>query len=297
MLKAAGLTADPVLYSTRGNGIAISFYPTITKYNSVLSSVKIGGKTYLLDAVSKYCPFGMLPPADINGQGRAINSSGGDWVDLMAPGKYSLTKDYVLSIDPEGKFSGYITGTYGEFAGMRYRNSLDAEKSFEDYLIKLQENLKGLSISSHALSGREDNYSPVCDSLIVEISDHSECIGNKILFNPLLFERIEKNHYTLEERKYPVNYNYPYSENYRFVYTIPAGYKVESLPKSRSLKLEDNSVAVLYKVENLDNRIVIDYNMSVSKTVFLPDEYRNLKEIYDLLVKVHAEQIILVKST
>jgi hypothetical protein len=297
MLKAAGLTADPVLYSTRGNGIALSFYPTITKYNSVLSSVKIDGKTYLLDAVNKYCPFGMLPPADINGQGRAINNSGGDWVDLMAPGKYALAKDYVLSIDADGKFSGYITGNYGEYAGMRYRNSMDAEKSFEDYTIKLQENLKGLSINSHAVSGRENNYSPLCDSMIVEITDHSECIGNKILFNPLLFERIEKNSYTLEERKYPVNYNYPYSENYRFVYSIPEGYRVESLPKSRSLKLEDNSVAILYKVENSDGKIVINYQRNISKTVFLPEEYRNLKEIYDLLVKMHAEQVILVKST
>jgi hypothetical protein len=111
-----------------------------------------------------------------------------------------------------------------------------------------------------------------------------------------LFETIEKNRYTLEDRKYPVDYNYPISEVYSFNYTLPAGYKVESLPGSVTLKLPDNSISVSYKIQSSDNKIKIEYRRDVKKILFLPDEYIALKNLYDQLVKKHAEQIILKKS-
>jgi hypothetical protein len=296
MLQTAGLTADPVLFSTRGNGIAISFYPTISKYNSVLTKVDIGGKKYLLDATTKYCPFGVLPPNDINGTGRVINNLNGEWVDLNASDRYTEEKSYVLNINEDGRLTGYIRGLYSGYAGLVYRNSINSEKTEDDYIRKLQENQKGLNILNYQITGKSQNYFPLKDSLVVDISDNSEVIGDKILINPLLFEKIEKNRYTLEERKYPVNYNFPYAEKYSFTYVIPAGYKVESLPKSTTLKLEDNSISVTYKVENIDNKVIVNYQRNIGKTIFLPAEYKNLKELYDLLIKKHSEQIILTKA-
>lgn len=297
MLRVAGLKADPVIFSTRDNGIAIAFYPTITKFNSVLACVKISGKTYLLDAVNKYCPFGTLPPNDVNGQGRLIASGAGEWVDLNSSGRYILVKNYVLQISPDGKFTGYIKGDYDGYAGLLYRVNLNSEKSPEDYVLKLQENMKGLTINNHVITGRDNNYGHVCDSFAVEITEHSECIGNKIMFNPLLYERIEKNRYTLEDRKYPVNYNYPYAENYRFTFILPAGYKVESLPKPHSLKLDDNSITFTYKVENDGDKLNISFQRSINKTIFTPEQYKSLKELYDKLVMLHAEQVILTKAS
>jgi hypothetical protein len=296
MLQTAGLLADPVLFSTRGNGIAISYYPTISKYNSVLSKVDIGGKRYLLDATTKYCPFGVLPPNDINGTGRIINNSNGEWVDLNASDRYAEEKNYVLNISEDGRMTGYIKGLYAGYAGLVYRNTLNSEKTEDDYIRKLQENLKGLSILKYQISDKAQNYLPLKDSLVVDITDNSEVIGDKILINPLLFEKIEKNRYTLEERKYPVNYNFPYAEKYSFTYYIPAGYKVESLPSSTMLKLEDNSISVTYKVENIDNKVIVNYQRNIGKTIFLPSEYKNLKQLYDLLIKKHSEQIILTKK-
>ena len=106
MLKNAGLNADPVLFSTRDNGIAISVFPTITKFNSVLTRLTIDGKIYLLDATSEFCPFGYLPANDINGQGRVVNNLTGDWVNLDTKVKFTEAKNYVLSIHPDGNFSG-----------------------------------------------------------------------------------------------------------------------------------------------------------------------------------------------
>jgi hypothetical protein len=296
MLETAGLKANPVLFSTRGNGIAITYYPTITKFNSVMTSVEIGGKVILLDAINKYCPFGVLPINDINGKGRVVNDGSGDWVNLDTSERYKENKDYTLVIGSDGKLSGSITGNYDGYAGILYRNSLNSEKNSDDYFRKVQENIKGLTINKYSISERYNNSKPIYDTLNVEVSDQTEMIGDKILFNPLLFEKIEKNRYTLEERKYPVDYNYPISEVYTFDYTLPSGYKVESLPQSITLKLPDNSISITYSVQSTDNKIKIEYKRDVNKILFMPQDYVKLKNLYDQMVKKHAEQVILKKS-
>jgi hypothetical protein len=295
MLQTAGLNANPVMFSTRDNGTAVTFYPTISKYNSVLTSVEIDGTVYLLDATDNYCPFGVLPTNDINGQGRVVNHSNGDWVDLSTNEKYKLAKYYTLEINADGKFSGSLIGIHGGYAGVEFRESLNHEKNTDEYIRKLQENLKGLTVNSYSISDRYNIYKQIVDTMHVDITDRTELIGDKILFYPLLFERIEKNKYTLEEREYPVDYNYPILETYVFDYTIPAGYQVESVPKSITMKMPDNSITISYSCQVIDNKIKLLYRRNINKILFLPNEYLNLKEIYNQIVKKHNEQIILKK--
>ena len=297
MFKAAGLQSNPVMFSTRENGIAVTYYPTITKYNSILSELEIDGKTVLLDATSKYCPFGVLPSSDINGKGRVVNETTGDWVNLEPKEKFIETKNYTLNITPDGVLTGSIISSYNGYGGIYYRNTLNSEKSIDDFYRKLQEGSKGLTVNKYSVTGRYDKSKPVTDSLGVEVTDHAEMIGDKILFYPLLFERLEKNRYTLEERKYPVDYNYPISESYIFNYTLPAGYKVESMPQSATLKLPDNSISITYNLHVVDNKIIVEYRRDVNKILFLPDEYPKLKNLYNEVVKKHGEQVILKKSS
>jgi hypothetical protein len=295
MLQSAGIKANPVLFSTRDNGIALTFYPTINKFNSVLSRIEIEGKVFLLDATSKSCPFGTLPANDINGKGRVVNKVSGDWADLNTDTKYNEVKKYYLELNPDGKISGTITSKYDGYAGILSRSSLKSAKSDEEYIRKLQEDTKGLAINRYYFSNKNNNYTPFTDTLKVEITDNAEIIGDKILFNPLLYEKIEKNRYTLENRKYPVDYNYPISETYIFYYSVPAGYQVESLPQSVSMKLPDNSISATYNVLSSGNIIKVEYHRDIRKILFLPEEYAGLKDFYDQLVKKHAEQVILKK--
>jgi hypothetical protein len=296
MLRSAGLTAHPVMFSTRDNGEALVVYPTITKFNSVLTRLTIDGKPYLLDATNASCPFGNIPANDINGQGRVVNTTGGDWANLETKTRYAEVKNYVINIDPEGNLAGYVKESFDGYAAINYRESLRDEKSTDDYFRKMQENIKGLTINGYKISDKDNIYKPIGDSLAIAISDRAQAVGDKILLQPLLLETIDRNRYTLEDRKYPVNYNYPISETYMIEYTIPDGYQVESLPKAAVLKMPDNSISVYYDVKNTGNKITVVYKRSVSKILFLPEQYKPLKDLYDQIVKTHSESIILKKS-
>jgi hypothetical protein len=45
----------------------------------------------------------------------------------------------------------------------------------------------------------------------------------------------------------------------------------------------------------MDNRIILNLRFSIDKSLFLPEEYKNLKEFFDLIVAKEAEQIVLKK--
>jgi hypothetical protein len=191
--------------------------------------------------------------------------------------------------------TGTITELYDGYGAIEYRNSLSHAKSKEDYSLIMQENLKGLTVNSYSISDISDNYKSITDTLSVEITDHAELMGDKILFYPLLFERTEKNRYTLDVRKYPVDYNYLILEMYIFEYTIPAGYEVESLPQSIILKLPDNSISISYAIQQNGNKITLAYKRNIKKILFLPQEYNDLKEMYNQIVKKHGEMVVLKK--
>ncbi|HEX2936905.1 MAG TPA: DUF3857 domain-containing protein [Bacteroidales bacterium] len=295
MFQTAGLNADPVMFSTRENGDGNSVFPTITKFNSVLASVEISGTRYLLDATNDYCGFGILPANDINGRGRLIKETGSGWVDLSTTEKYKRVCQYSLEITPEGTFKGTIVRTSDGYAGIEYRSMLSNEKSMDDYMRKMQENIPGLSIIKYSVANKDIYNKPIVDTLYVDIDNSAEVIGDKIIFKPLLFETINKNRYTLEERKYPIDYNYPIAEMYIFDYVIPKGYQVESMPQGASMKMPDGSISITYSGQAADNKIKLMYRRTVNKILFLPEEYANLKEMYNQIVKKHAEQIILKK--
>jgi len=296
MLKAAGLTVNPVVFSTRDNGVAITYFPTITNFNSVLARLVIDDKVYLLDASSEFSPFGVLAANDINGTGRLVDEEKGDVVNLESNAVYRETKTYRLNIDKEGTFTGTAISVYDGYAAMAYRRALSKVKSNDDLIKKMQENIKGLSVNGFTIQNRTNIDIPISDSLNITIKDNADVLGNKIMFTPLLFEAMEKNIYKLEDRKYPVNYNYPLNETYIFEYTLPDGYVVESLPKATKFKNPDNTLSVTYITAAAENKITVMYKLNLTRILFIPDEYQDLKEFYNLIVKTHTQKIILKKA-
>ncbi|MCK5442239.1 MAG: DUF3857 domain-containing protein, partial [Maribacter sp.] len=74
MLRQAGFNANPVLVSTRTNGIPL--FPTREGYNYVISAITDPNGTTLLDASSEYSQPNILPLRTLNWEGRIIKKDG-----------------------------------------------------------------------------------------------------------------------------------------------------------------------------------------------------------------------------
>ena len=83
MLLKAGLTADPVMLSTRSHGYAYDLYPLLDRFNHVVSQLNLEGKYYYLDASKPRMGFGKLGYDSYNGPARVINKTADPLLFLM----------------------------------------------------------------------------------------------------------------------------------------------------------------------------------------------------------------------
>lgn len=114
MLREAGVEANPVLVSTKANGIP--FFPTRSGFNYVVTGVNLGKGTVLLDASERYSLPNLLPERALNWQGRKIMKNGiSFWVNLSL-GVSSIEENTVnIKIDSEGSIEGMLRNKFEKF--------------------------------------------------------------------------------------------------------------------------------------------------------------------------------------
>lgn len=161
MLRHAGLDANPVLVSTRDNGVAV--YPTRYAYNYVIAGVKTDGKTVLLDATSKYSKPGIIPIRALNWEGRMIKKNGDNEEVNLAP--MLLSKESIsLSADikADGSISGKARDQYNDYDAYQFRERY-AGVNEQSYLEKLEKDLNNIEIVDYKVTNQKDLTKPVLE--------------------------------------------------------------------------------------------------------------------------------------
>jgi hypothetical protein len=152
MLLEAGLDAAPVLVSTRSNGrIRTSMSPMVSKFNYVVTHIKIGDKEYILDATDPMLPMGMLPVRCLNGDGRLIKKNDQRWISLSPSSPYSNLFLADLTIDNTGEIVGSAKESAGGYNALLLRNSI-LEDGEAKYIEKITKEVGDYSIENPKFS-------------------------------------------------------------------------------------------------------------------------------------------------
>jgi transglutaminase-like putative cysteine protease len=295
LLKTNGLEAQPILISTRSNGILNPAYPILSKFDDVIATVKIGAEDILLDATNPVRPMNMLPYSALNGDGVLVNISEKTfkWVPLQNSFKATSYLNIETSIGSDNQLTADISNIergYDALNAMKTIKDKNEESFFKETYKKLLANGKIIAQST------ENNGTEVFKSKIkITTSDYIDVAGNLIYFNPMLNFGLENTPFKALERQYSIDFVYPKEEIYQFSLTIPKGYKATELPKSTRLAWKDGSLKFDYIVEATDQKIVIKSKTSLKNSIFTPDAYAQLRDFYGKMTAKHAEQIILTK--
>lgn len=295
LLKKSGLTAYPVILSTRDNGMIIMEYPVLQKLNYVLACVELNGKQILLDATDKQCCFGFIPDKCLNDQGRIIDETKSANIDLVSNQKYSLNISAQVKLDSNGEITGNWSEMRKGYCAYKSRKEIEKTKGVEEYIENIKKANQGLTIQKYELQNKDSldkDLKLICD---VAISGKAESTGDLLIVHPMLFEQLEENPFKHEKRKFPVDYNYGYANAYMLRLEIPQGFKIESLPKSATVSLPDNAGKFSYLIESKDNVVQVVRRYNINKIAFMPDEYSGLKEFYNQIVNKEGEVIVLKK--
>lgn len=298
LLKEAKIDANPVLVSTRSNGLHPGL-PMISKFNSVLVSTKIGGKDLILDATNADHFMGMVSYENLNHQGFSIDlkSQTGAWI--MTEPIYGDEKvhNFSLTLDKENKLKGTMIQYYKGYGALSLRRKYRSNASETEFIKNVKKDKQGLEIDSYKINNL-DNFDEILnEELTVTIEDNVEEAGNLVYLNPLLYERTKENFFKHETRNFPVDFAYPMKESIRTTINFPDDYEIDKLPKGGVFKLPDNKGSFTISFLSQDKLVLVRSVIEINKTVFSPEEYFEIKELFKVIVERQAEQIVFKKKS
>jgi hypothetical protein len=294
MLDKADLKASPVLISTRNNGFVREQMAISSQFNYAICMVEYDNKYQLLDATEPLLPADMLPERCLNGRGLVVTKEGPKWVDLVANTKSKTITTITAKLDQEGQLSGQLSMDRAGYQALDFRKKflLNGE---EDYLKEVSK-LRPWSISNSQFENVKNITEQFKEKHDVEISSHATVAGDMIYMNPFVLMQKAENPFKLEKREYPVDFGFARDEIYVCKITIPDGYVVEELPKSKVFVLPGNSCKYLYNISVVGNAIMFTSNFQINKSLFTQDEYPSLREYYSQVVAKQSEQVVLKKK-
>lgn len=293
MLRNAGTHAEPVLISTRDNGYANAYYPLVDQYNYLIAQVEIDNKVYYLDATESKTGFGKLAPQIYNGFAEVISKNPyavSFHADSLKENKSTIV---FLSNDPANKtYTGHLSSILG------YQESTSARRSFEGKEEKeLSRNFtKGIpaevAISNFSIDSLRQYNHPLKVYYKLDYNFDDE---NIIYFNPMLHQAIGSNPFTAEKRVAPVEMPYAWADTYSISMEIPEGYKVEELPKSLRLTLNETDGMYEYIIGLAGNMVQLRSKLNIKKTNYSPEDYGTLRDFFTYIIKKQREQIVFKK--
>ncbi len=293
MLRFAGIEANPILVSTRSNGISLS--PSRKAYNYVISGIEIQNDVILLDATNQYSLPNILPIRDLNWFGRIIRKNGSSAnIDLMPKAKSNDIVNVIATISPDGTVEGKVRDQYFDYNAFSFR-TLYGEMTEESYLESLEKNLNNVEVNEYSITGKKELDKPIVENYSFKSTNSVEIIGNKMLFSPLLCFAIEENPFKAEKREYPVDFIYATQDRYLINITIPDGYTVETLPASVSIPMSDNLINAKFMISASENKIQVSYTKDRNSPIIPAEFYEELKAVYGEIFKKENEKIILKK--
>jgi hypothetical protein len=294
MLRYADIEADPVILSTRSNGMTYPLYPLITQYNYVIARIVIDGKTFYLDASEPRLGFGHLPVRCYNGHGRVINKTA-DAIDLESDSLMERKNTTVFVVnDEKGNIVGSMLQNPGYYESFNLRERIK-EKGKEQLITDIKKAFGTEILVSKFELDSLDKYEEV-----LGIKYDFDFTGEKediIYLNPMFGEGYKENPFKSAERLYPVEMPYGFDETYTLQMDVPSGYEVDELPKSMVVKLnEENEGMFEYRISQSGSGISFRSRIRISRAYFMPEEYEMLREFFNLVVKKQAEQIVFKKK-
>lgn len=294
MLRYAGINANPVLVSTRSNGIA--YFPNRTAYNYVIAAVETPDGLVLMDATDQFALPNILPTRDLNWFGRLIRKDGTSLqVDLM-PKRMSREISYISAvIQPDGSAEGKIRRQYTDYEALEYRAKAVGANT-ESFVESIENENNGIEISGYTRDNDLDLYKPLTESFSFKDTKTTENINGKLYVSPMLFLTSTENPFKLEKREYPIDYGYPTEVKYSISIELPKGYTVESLPKPINLVTGDDIGSFKYNISNVENKIQLSVSATINFAIVSAEYYDILKDFYQKMIEKETEKIVLVKS-
>jgi len=209
----------------------------------------------------------------------------------------SLREASVSSLFLSNSANGGVTGTYkttmGHIGSENMREKMKKTNN-EEYFKSIKTAYPfEVTLSNTVIDSLEKKEMPV--SVQYQLNFNAE--EDIIYFNPMMTaDAYKENPFKAAQRYYPVEMPYCIDETYILNMEVPAGYKVDELPKPARVSLNDNEGMFEYLIQQSGDRVQLRCRTKLNRATFDPEDYETLRNFFAFVVQKENEQIVFKKQ-
>ena len=290
MCRQAGFQSWPVLIATSDYGVFSPKLYQLSQFNHIIAVIDFSDGGAIVDASSKYCPFGVLPPTCLVNGGFLLDGKQSKIITIrpIPPKSYRLDNHYV-TIDDSGlvhcstaiTLSGYFTDKYGDQI-----ESSEEEDFIEDVLLadlEAEFDLIDYGIEQKREEQVIEIFATYTSKGLVEILD-----GNLFFAQPTLV--LNTNPFVDEKRFFPIDFQFPCTYHTKTSYSVPSKYSPADMPKDINSK---TSILDFHRASFVDSfNVTIESRLVINSALVGPIYYKGIRRIFEEIEQANKEQIV-----
>lgn len=291
-LRQNGLTAYPLLISSKGNGRSrLVDTPFLDQFNQLIIYTKIDDKEYFLDATNSERPFGYLPLSQHVSYGYIMKEKDSGLIPVQLPHRSGIVQMVNTKLDENNHLVSESTVRYTDYDALSKMNgsSIDEVDTLKKYILgPTPENLLDFAVTEKTEPRKQ---------LEAKFKHSFADFDPETTFiSPFAYTRWSENPFQSEVRTFPVDFLYTFTDNYTSIIEIPKGYTVDDYPQDANISIPGGNALFTYQVSQWDGQIKITASVSLKYPLISPTLYPDLKYFMEILTTKLKEPVVLKKT-
>ena len=294
LANASGYDARIVLAPDRGDIFFDKNTPASYFVKPMNIAVKVGDNWKFFNPGYPHLPFGMLRWQEEGQQSLITDPKAPVWVETPMSGtdKSLAKRSAKLKLTDDGALEGDVRIEYtGQFAIERKMEiDEESETQRED---DIKEEIKGQMSSAEISNIKVENVmeynKPLVYTFHIRVPDYAQRTGKRLFLQPAFFQHGKGPLFATNDRKYPIYFHYPWSEEDTVNIELPKGYAFDNADAPApfgSGKISDYKVTIQVAKDGSFLIYKRNFFFGGDSTILFPvTSYSPLKGYFDMLHK------------
>jgi hypothetical protein len=297
-LDAVGIASNLIIIYRDYEAKAVDNDFPMSNFNHVILAVPQKTDTLWLECTSNTLPFAQLDESTLARKAIMITASGGVVVNTPASNhqRNQLTVTTTIKVNDEG---GAVTTS-------QYTTTGEQRSTLQEIFHDLKEDDKKKNFMRMNSWKQPDNFEISTSSKMqhpytISCKMDYENIatfkaGSKLFLEPRLYRLFDEDIADNSNRKYDYHFQYPYKITDTTIYQLPAGYKIENLPKNKVMELPFAAYTSTYFFEAAQQTITCVASLAIKERIVKATDYNKLIAFRNMIETDAAEKIVVKKD-
>jgi hypothetical protein len=297
MARSAGFDASVVMVPDRKRQFFVRDWTSRFQIDNRIAAVNLNGKDIYLEPGTRFCPFGMVRWNHTEIDALKLDRKGGTFIKApsMSYDKSVTSRNATVTLSEDGTLKGSVVLEFKGAEALEHRlDALDRDEAGRKR--DLEDELKawlpaGSVVKMGASQGWDDSDTPLVARFDVEVPNYATTAGKRLLIPAFLFQLKQNQAFAHSQRKYPIYFPYPFTDNDVVTMKVPGGFTLESVPQPEDAKL---AYARYQNVSNFDGLQLVTQRKLAFNAIYLPlERYSELKTFFGKVQTGDEQQAVL----